>query len=622
MDEKFRVEFESSCTDEEEDARADQEFYETIEAPKFVDFTRPNHFCPDDRFWFCSRVGCNQKHEEELDSEAIYKNFVLRVMAARSPNVRFQRALSRKPPSDIKKCPMSAPPKSSKSRIPRLALAASITKKLMEDGKDGTIRPAPVNPASKPKARVKHVPAKYMTSPRKKKGGSGSPKLADFRSVRNPKKTSIVMQKNKTVAKALLFSSPKKAVKAKASELAAATPVTRLCEGVKKLAITSEKKGVTEKASVRKLLPFDASKKPSSIAQKARTRKEHVAESSRCNKVKEKKRVKKIDDVTIEEKIDRISRNTDRSSSEKEPTSSTERSLTAGSSDGISSTTLTSELNSVPDSEDRCSEQQNFSAGEELNKMDQNKENESSTAEDDLENRVPGVVVELVDSDDKENAPNTYDIRNVNDNILSEHSTPAKSKVKTIQKIHNEEKKSTKENRPAAITQGVKYKKLKPTNPKPFRLRTDERGILKEATLERKVNSHENSTTASEKSQCTDNGVSATRENVEKKADDKTLKKVQFTLVKSKYKGKSKEVAPGSDRRPKYPALRKQPVLPQREIGSTVKPRRLDVTEKTTTTMSKPMGPRQCIAAKKAPVPKEANFHTLHKPKSCTRNIV
>ncbi|KAL3654539.1 hypothetical protein CASFOL_001524 [Castilleja foliolosa] len=73
----------------------DEEFYEEIEAPNFVDFTVPDHFCPDDRYWFCHRVGCDQKHEEEMDSEAIYKKFVLRVMAARSPNVRLRKVLDR-----------------------------------------------------------------------------------------------------------------------------------------------------------------------------------------------------------------------------------------------------------------------------------------------------------------------------------------------------------------------------------------------------------------------------------------------------------------------------------------------------------------------------------------------
>lgn len=32
-------------------------FYEDIEAPKFVDFTDADHYNPDDRYWFCARVG-------------------------------------------------------------------------------------------------------------------------------------------------------------------------------------------------------------------------------------------------------------------------------------------------------------------------------------------------------------------------------------------------------------------------------------------------------------------------------------------------------------------------------------------------------------------------------------
>lgn len=34
------------------------EFYEKIEAPKFVDLTAPDPYHPgDDRYWFCSRFG-------------------------------------------------------------------------------------------------------------------------------------------------------------------------------------------------------------------------------------------------------------------------------------------------------------------------------------------------------------------------------------------------------------------------------------------------------------------------------------------------------------------------------------------------------------------------------------
>lgn len=42
---------------EEEDI-IDEDFYEKIEAPKFVDLTAPDKCRPDDdRHWFCLRVG-------------------------------------------------------------------------------------------------------------------------------------------------------------------------------------------------------------------------------------------------------------------------------------------------------------------------------------------------------------------------------------------------------------------------------------------------------------------------------------------------------------------------------------------------------------------------------------
>lgn len=41
----------------EDEGGEDEQFYEKIEAPKFVDFTVPDHYCPDDRYWFCLRVG-------------------------------------------------------------------------------------------------------------------------------------------------------------------------------------------------------------------------------------------------------------------------------------------------------------------------------------------------------------------------------------------------------------------------------------------------------------------------------------------------------------------------------------------------------------------------------------
>ncbi|KAH9611663.1 hypothetical protein KSS87_018623 [Heliosperma pusillum] len=626
MEEKFGVELEASCI-EEEDARADHEFYETIEAPKFVDFTRPNHFCPDDRYWFCSRLGCNQKHEEEMDSEAIYKAFVLRVMSARSPNVRFRRALTRKPLSDSKKCPASAPPKSSKSRIPRLALVSSISKKLIGDLEKNKIRPATIKPALTPKARVKHVPAKYMTSPRKK--NAGSPKLKAFQSVRNINKSSITLQKNRVVAKALLFSSPKKGVKAKTLE--SGTPVTKLCEGIKKLAINSEKKGNAERAfkgstSVRKCLPSNTPSKLPSVACKAKTLKTVFQHD------------KKRDDSALNE-----ARSGEDSSDMEIDEKSDKRPFTAGSRDGISSGIVTTELSCVPDSEDWSSKQQNDTAFQEINPTVQSKENKSYTTEDDIENKDPGLVVgKLEDNDDKEN---TNDDRNVNGSNLNRDGVPIKSKVKKVHKLQTGGK-TLGDNCPAIITHGVKYKKLKPTNPKPFRLRTDERGILKEATLERKANSHENSTTTSENSQYTENGVATAKEKAGKKVEDKTLKKVQFIPIKSKYKTTAKEGEPLSDRgtvqSSENTTKRIKPSSFLRETRCQGKPRGLTVTEESSKTLSATKKSRSrhepkevavqtdnvseahklaSQRRKQATVPRGPKFHTLNAHKSCTRNI-
>ncbi|AQK59713.1 hypothetical protein ZEAMMB73_Zm00001d053571 [Zea mays] len=56
-----------------------------------VDLTAPDAGRPDDDpAWFCLRVGCDQSHER-VDPEALDRSFFMRVMAARSPNVRLQR---------------------------------------------------------------------------------------------------------------------------------------------------------------------------------------------------------------------------------------------------------------------------------------------------------------------------------------------------------------------------------------------------------------------------------------------------------------------------------------------------------------------------------------------------
>ncbi|XP_010691507.2 uncharacterized protein LOC104904812 [Beta vulgaris subsp. vulgaris] len=736
-----------------------EEFYEKIEAPKFVDFTLPNHFCPDDCYWFCSRVGCDQQHEEEMDSEAIYKNFVLRVMAARSPNVKLRRAIIRKSPSGSKKCPFSAPPKSSKSRLPRLALvASSISKKLLMNEEKGNSKALPANakPVSTPKARVKHVAAKYMTSPRKKERSSPNPNV--FRSVRNPKKTSISLPKSKIVAKALMFNpSPRKAIKMKAPQ-ELGTPITKLCEGVKQLKINSQKKGIIThksskdgtsekkrlpsscKAKTRELstpitklcegvnkLKINSQKKgiithksskdctserkklPSSCKEKAR---EVDGKFSRSVKSKAKTKDRKCVDSVLEEveksgdessdmEIDEKSRcgslglgvestkpgigyhssfqeegstslitqkceinsgsdsdkkasaeedsepirgqNGDEQSQEKDNTTADElknQNLGVVSEleddddkrNGLNSADIRSEVHSGSDSNGKLPADENYVAMQAPSKDEESQGKENNIA-DDLENQNPGAVNELMDNDDKENASNSTDIRNLNSENLSKKDAPIKPKVKTKQHPQKLDK-ATKENCPAGTgMQVLKSKKLKPTNPKPFRLRTDERGILKEATLERKVHSHENSFTTSENSMGTGNGVS------DKKDEGRSLKKDQIRPIKSRYKS-LKEVKPKSQKScetTKTPLLQKQG--PQREIVSRVKSRVLDPTEKNETTKLRPKKSREhgkevgsstkkasavqkSSADEKRPaatIPREPNFHSLHKLKGCTR---
>ncbi|KAL2518745.1 Uncharacterized protein Adt_14992 [Abeliophyllum distichum] len=178
--------------------------------------------------------GCDQQHEEEMDSETIYKNFVLRVMAARSPNVRLRKALNISASSS--KYPLSAPPKSSKSR---LAVIFSISQKTMEDKKK-VVKPLLKHVSTPTITKAKPVAAKYLTTPRNK----NSPKnQKSFRSVRNPKSTAIEVPKNRMVAKALVFHSPKKAIKVKTS-VELRTPLTKLRERTKRVEITSQRKHI------------------------------------------------------------------------------------------------------------------------------------------------------------------------------------------------------------------------------------------------------------------------------------------------------------------------------------------------------------------------------------------
>ncbi|KAM7470558.1 hypothetical protein LguiA_008741 [Lonicera macranthoides] len=344
-------------TIEQQQEEDEEEFYENMEAPKFVDLTLPDPFRPDDRYWFCLRVGCDQKHEEEIDPEAIYKDFVLRVMAARSPNLRLRKAMNGKNASTNIQCPLSAPAKSSKSRVTRLAVVPSISEKMVDP--KGKVHPL-VKPSSTRVAKTRQVAAKYMTTPRNKMHPQNP---NPFLSVQNPKPATVELPANRVVAKSLIFHSPKK------NSTEVHTPLRKICEGMSKLEIESQRKRILgyscklskHNSNSNKSLPSDPSRK--------------------------------------------------------QPITCKDKPI-------------------------QC-----------------------------MKSNIKGKLIQYesagMDGDDKENA-------------LACMQETHKNNQKAVQELDKNFKDGTTE---------VKYRKPKPTNPKPFRLKTDERGILKEASLERKLHS-------------------------------------------------------------------------------------------------------------------------------------
>ncbi|CAA7387717.1 unnamed protein product [Spirodela intermedia] len=195
--------------------------YENIEAPKFVDFSAPDRSRPDDRSWFCTRIGCDQNHDE-VDPDVLHKNFVLRVMAARSPNVRLQKALSRHDAPSAK-CPRSAPAKSAKSRIGMLAEKAGSSARLKN-------YPVACLSSSTPKPPAKRPPAaaKALSTPRNRARPTGE---EAFRSVKISKPPEPLL-KNRAAVKVLSFHTPKKSEK---GTCAGKAPIPEISAGMKKL---------------------------------------------------------------------------------------------------------------------------------------------------------------------------------------------------------------------------------------------------------------------------------------------------------------------------------------------------------------------------------------------------
>ncbi|KAL0754166.1 hypothetical protein Bca101_091834 [Brassica carinata] len=363
----------------------------------------------DDSCWFCSRVGCDQKHEEFMDSEAIYKRFVLRVMAARSLSVLL-----------ILNAPTPAPAKPSRSRVSRLAMISSLPHK----ANGGNLRPrelkaVPTNKNATPKSSVPHKRMDKKTP-------------AGFRSVQNPRTATTRELENRVVAaKALVFHSPKKLVKLK-RYVELSSSVKKLCNGMMRKLETGNKRNVTLTPSKKSL-------------RRAKEKEQHVL-SSNPSKVYEANNGMELENQS--------------GSSEK--TSGDEEFLVKNKSEELSETLKTNYIDDQLQAgeEDPAVIKQHHIGG---------KENASPWECDDQE--------EMVTNADEEAMINKI----LQPWRVTGKSTEQQATTSVMTIVDNCFNGKT-----VSATSRVKYTKPKLTNPKPFRLRTDERRILKESNMEKK----------------------------------------------------------------------------------------------------------------------------------------
>ncbi|CAH8317125.1 unnamed protein product [Eruca vesicaria subsp. sativa] len=621
----------------------EEDFYETIEAPKFVDLTAPDHRPEgDDRYWFCSRVGCDQKHEEFMDSEAIYKNFVLRVMAARSPSVRLRKALYRKDFSDVPKCPNTVPAKPSRSRVSRLAMISSIPhkgNKAIPTKKDAT-------PKAKDKRREldsKPVPQKALTE-RKKKKEVQSP--AGFRSVQHPRTAVTRAGESRVVAKALVFGSPKKLVRLKRS-VELSSSVKKLCSGMRKLEIESKRKRkeVNEKVGTsttpsKKLLRTREVK--SRVFDSVLSRKKQIGEKVKGSsgtlkkRVKEKKEPVLTSDLTKaheaktkENKLEELSETLKANKynllqAREDPAVIKESGVDKAKENGLALDCDDKENATIAVDvlrEDTCVSKEN--KPDETTEIE-DKENALALDGGDKENVTNAADVDA-ENDDKENASALDNNRKVDQspNPLSRKKVfGRKETCKTTQKAMAIADKCFN-GKTVSTNPTVKYTKPKLTNPKPFRLRTDERRILKEANAEKKPRCD------LAKEEETTNILGVHAENIGPKHQPvRQLEKNTTSRLKAS-RGTSTTLV-GHDASEAMVNSKRAASGTKKKVAS-----RRDVTKEETSLMNgngetKETAiiinrPSVCAVAsgekRHLTVPKGPSFHSIHVPKSCTMRV-
>ncbi|CAN4107841.1 unnamed protein product [Withania somnifera] len=603
----------------------DEVFYERIEAPKFVDFSTPDHYRPDDRYWFCLRVGCDQKHEEEMDSEKIYKDFVLRVMAARSPNVRLQKTLSKHA-----------------AREDLSSIKANIHSK---------------NQRKASCCQVSNNPKEQKCLPNPN----------SFRSVQNPKPAALVVPKNRTI-KSLVFHSPKKAISLKKS---VETPLTKLCQGIKKLEITDQKKhlldysGKSKDSKPNRRDPLrnrnsqkDKTKTPKNSG-KSQTRVPREARPVHLTNIQSQAKLENqrhsnnmAENECRKAEVDLTLRDgyKDNYKDSTQPEANVCSALQSAKNLELASEAMMDELNSNADQTDEVGNDLphcQLPSGEDHNSAVGNgTELKTITHSIHFQTSKGGGHhhSEGVDSDDKENVSVPDENRSLTNDInqSGQKVLGVKKMQKVIKKNAQPEAKNLKEGLLSSNggASGMKPKKPKHTNPKPFRLRTNERGIHRVADLQRKKQG--NVEYPENENKCT-NDYPEGNEKDSKGLQNDISKETGITSVlpsEEKVRLRKSCITPEKSHATKPAHLQnaKSPLVSCLRQGQ-----KLTVIQEASAEISKPnkegnlhengaaamprvkaLTPSRTLSRGRRPltIPKEPHFHGTHRPKSCTRNLV
>ncbi|TKV91104.1 hypothetical protein SEVIR_9G073500v4 [Setaria viridis] len=416
---------------EEEEEYDDAVFYEDIQAPKFVDLTAPDAGRPDDDpAWFCLRVGCDQSHEQ-VDLEALDRSFFMRVMAARSPNVRLQKAISRTNQSSMLKCPHSAPPKPPRARFARLSAATDAAEKAAVKPKPRVQRICAMraSPTRTKTAKVEAPSArkKALTMPRSK---AVRPTQEPFLSVKHQKEPVAAVARKGTVVKALFMSTPKKEPARTPAADKRKEAVSEVCSKLRKLNL-----GCREVPS-RYMCQLTNPKTAKKGEETALTKSAKRGQESRTN---------------VKKKI-------------------LGRSVKCA--------------NAEPDENRNCC---GNTAADENSRTETARPNEKRKAV--LQELTIEVDAARAEDDNKENVSNADQA--VEEALNNSHSEDENRQLENNENVALKVPKMQNKVHPE---QAGKLKKT--TNPRPFRLRTDERGVQKEAKPEKRQPFAENNSMA------------------------------------------------------------------------------------------------------------------------------